>query len=76
MLTALQLMKRDLVKVPEGTTILDAAKVMRQHRVGSVLVEHGAKIIGIVTETDIVREVIGTGRMPGFITVGKIMSSP
>jgi CBS domain-containing protein len=76
MLKALQLMKRDLVKVSDCTTVLDAAKVMREHRVGSLFVEHNSKIIGIVTETDIVREVIGSGRMPGFITVGRIMSSP
>lgn len=76
MVKAQQLMKRNLVKVPEVTTVLDAAKLMREHRVGSVFVEHNARIVGIVTETDIVREVIGAGRMPGFITVGRIMSSP
>jgi len=76
MLTALHLMTRDLVRIAESTTVIDAAKVMRERQIGSVFVEHNSKIVGIVTETDIVREVIGTGRMPGFITVGKIMSSP
>jgi CBS domain-containing protein len=76
MLSAQQLMTRDLLKVSESTTVLDAAKVMREHRVGSLFVEYQSRIVGIVTESDIVQEVVSAGRLPGFITVGRIMSSP
>ena len=76
MITTSQLMKRDLAKVTEAATVADAAKLMRDRKIGSVFVEENERIVGIVTETDIVRRVIGTGYMPGFISVANIMSSP
>lgn len=76
MVTALQLMKRDLAKVSHVATALDAAQVMRERQIGSVFVEQNQRIVGIVTETDIVRQVVGRGQMPGFIRVSDIMSSP
>ena len=76
MVTALQLMKRDLAKVSHVATAFDAARVMRERQIGSVFVEQNQRIVGIVTETDIVRQVVGRGQMPGFIRVSDIMSSP
>jgi CBS domain-containing protein len=76
MLTIKELMKQDLVSVPYGTCVVDAAKKMREKKIGSVFVRLDGRIVGIVTEPDIVREVIGTERSPLFITVEDIMSSP
>jgi CBS domain-containing protein len=76
MVTASQLMKRDLVKLPDSATAYDAAQVMRDRGIGSVLVEQERRIVGIVTETDIVRRVVGMNRYPLYIIVRDIMSSP
>lgn len=76
MLTAMSLMKRDLAKVAHSATVLEAAKMMRERKIGSVFIEQDARIVGIVTEADIVRRAVGVGHMPGFIPVSTIMSSP
>jgi CBS domain-containing protein len=76
MVTVGQLMKKDLVTVDAGTSVIEAAKLMKVCNVGSVLVAHEGRMIGIVTESDIVKKVIGSDRGPNFIPVEEIMSSP
>lgn len=76
MVTAMSLMKRDLAKMAHSATVLEAAKMMRERKIGSVFIEHNDRIVGIVTEADIVRRAVGVGHMPGFIPVSSIMSSP
>lgn len=72
--------KRDVVTVHSEATVLDAAKLMRQHHVGDVVVvmrkDDGTTTpIGIITDRDLVIEVIATGLDPEVITVGDIMIS-
>ena len=76
MVTAKQLMKRNLAKVGDSASVFEAAKVMRERKIGSVFVEQNARIVGIVTETDIVREVVGASLYPRDMLVKSIMSSP
>ncbi len=76
MLAIRQLMTPELVTVESGTSVIDAAKLMRTHRIGSVFVEREDAIVGIVTESDIVRKVVGHDRAPYFIPVDQIMSEP
>ena len=76
MVTAQKLMKQDLAKVHGSTTVSDAAKIMRDRKIGSIFVEHNQQIVGIVTETDIVRQIVSRDQMPGFVPVVSIMSSP
>ena len=71
-----QLMTKDLVKVQAGTSVDKAARMMTQCRVGSVLVEQNDRLIGIVTEPDIVRKVVGESRQPLSVKVESIMSTP
>lgn len=58
------------------TSIVSAAKAMRQSRVGSLLVKKGRHMVGILTDTDIVRRAVATGKPLGKLTVEKIMTSP
>jgi len=76
MVTVGQLMKKDLVTVDTGTSVVEAAKLMKVCNVGSVLISHKGCVIGIVTESDIVKKVVGADRGPYFIPVEDIMSSP
>jgi CBS domain-containing protein len=76
MVTVHHIMTRSLVQLQAGTSAIDAAKLMKTHRIGSLFVKKGDDIVGIVTEPDIVRKVVGTERVPYFIPVEDIMSSP
>ena len=70
---------RDVIVGTSELTVAAAAKLMRQHHVGSLVivdrVDGGLGIpLGIVTDRDIVVEVIATDLDPNTMTVGDIMS--
>lgn len=76
-MSIIDICKRDVVTLGRDDTVSHAAKLMRQHHVGDVLVtekKHGKlEPIGIVTDRDIVIEIIAPGLDPNVITVGDIM---
>ncbi len=76
MVTVGNLMRKDLVMVDEGTSVIEAAKLMKACNVESVLVARQAQIIGIVTESDIVRKFVGAEKAAYFLPVEAIMNSP
>jgi CBS domain-containing protein len=57
--------------------VLDAARLMREHHVGNVVVveeREGKRVpIGIVTDRDVVVEIVALGLDPGTLTIGDIM---
>jgi signal-transduction protein with cAMP-binding, CBS, and nucleotidyltransferase domain len=62
------------VAVPPGTTIGVAARIMKEHRVGCVLVEAGGRLLGIFTERDILTKLVGTGYDPATVKVDGVMT--
>ena len=58
------------------TSVVSAAKTMRSARVGSLFVKKGKQLVGIVTDTDIVRRGVSTNKNLGKMTVEKIMTTP
>lgn len=71
--------KRDVVIASRNTSLADAAKLMRERHVGSVLVVDAAaagRPVGIVTDRDIVVQVVAAGLDHRGMTVGEIMSTP
>lgn len=71
-----QLMTREIKKIQAGTFVDEAAEMMSECKVGSLLVEKNERLVGIVTETDIVRKVVGESRQPYVVRVESIMSTP
>jgi CBS domain-containing protein len=69
-------MRKDPITVKAGTSVTEAAKLMKTCDVESVLVSDRERIVGIVTESDIVKKVVGSDRSPYFIPIEEIMSSP
>lgn len=67
----------DVVILERDSSLVDAAKLMRQFHVGYVVVVENKKTnlipLGIVTDRDIVIEVVATELDPEVITVGDIM---
>lgn len=60
-------MSPELVTISPASTLSEAASVMSQRRVGSVLILEGERLAGILTERDIVRAIsndIGAPRDP------------
>ena len=62
------------------TTVLQAASLMRHRHVGDLVVvddpENEGIPLGIVTDRDIVVEVLGNGLDPAKTTVGSLMRTP
>jgi CBS domain-containing protein len=58
-----------------GTPVAEAAKVMARENVGSVPVVEGDKLVGVVTDRDLVVRLLAEGRDPQSTTVGEVASS-
>ncbi len=69
-------MKRELVTVDDNKSVSVVANLMRIQEVGSVFVERFGEIIGIVTESDIVKKVVSMHRFAEYTPVKHIMTSP
>ncbi|HKA66279.1 MAG TPA: CBS domain-containing protein [Solirubrobacterales bacterium] len=57
MTTVARAMSAQLVTMSSGSSLAEAASVMSQKRVGSVLILDGDELAGILTERDIVRAI-------------------
>ncbi|HET7537232.1 MAG TPA: CBS domain-containing protein [Candidatus Didemnitutus sp.] len=60
--------------VPMTVTVAEAVKEMNYHRVGSVLIMNGHRLVGIFTERDVLRRVVGAELDPLTTPVTKVMS--
>ena len=58
------LLRREPVTLPSKATILDAARLMRDQRVSSVLVLDGDRLVGILTDRDLRNRVLAAGLDP------------
>ena len=76
MSTVEKIMKKQLKTVGPSVSVVSAAKKMKAEKVGSLLVKKGKKLVGIVTDTDIVRRAVSTNKSLGKMTVEKIMTTP
>jgi CBS domain-containing protein len=76
MLPLAVLMTRDIKAVDRDASVRDAARLMRDKRVGSLLVESRGQYIGIISETDVVRRGVAEGLDIDHEPVHRVMSSP
>jgi CBS domain-containing protein len=60
--------------VDAGAPLQDAARHMRDHAVGDVLVTDGERLCGIVTDRDLVVRAMADGYDPKATTVGQVCS--
>jgi CBS domain-containing protein len=72
------LASRVVVTATGQMSVYEAAKLMRQHHVGTLVVlaaaDDGARPIGLVTDRDLVVEVLAQGVDPRLVAVGDVMS--
>jgi len=65
-----------LTTISSALTISDAAKIMAEKMVESVIVFEGESVVGIITDRDILSDVIAAGLDPLKVKVSQIMRKP
>ena len=63
-----------VLTVSADASVLDAALLMNEHKIGALVVVDAAQVIGIVTERDVLRRLVAKRRDPAETTVGDIMT--
>ena len=71
-----KLISRDVVTIGPESGVDEAAKTMRDQEIGSLIVKGDTKMMGIITERDIVVKVVAEYRPVSAMKVKHIMSTP
>lgn len=72
----LDAMNKDVKTIRPDATVKDAVQIMNRYRIGSLVVIKGTgEVVGIVTERDILMDVVGEGRDSGTVRVEEIMTT-
>ena len=69
------IMTRKPVTVPQNLSVRESARLMKNKGVGSLLVTENDELLGILTKSDVIREVVAEGLDAREVTVGDIMVS-
>ena len=68
-------MSSTVISVGSDSTVQETAKFMHEKSIGSVLVKDKEEYIGIVTDTDLSRKVLGGGMDPKTTKVTEVMTA-
>ncbi len=71
-----EIMSASPVTIPAEATVAEAAALIRDKRIGSLIVTEDGRPTGIVTERDIVTKVAAADRSSKATTVKEIMTAP
>ena len=69
-------MSEPSVIIDAESSVLDTVKLMKESKVGAILVTENGEITGIFTETDLLRKVAADEKSMGDIKVSSVMSKP
>jgi CBS domain-containing protein len=64
-----------VVSVGPDASVLNAAIVMNEHRIGAVAVMDQGRIVGMFTERDVLQRIVAQQREPATTRVGDVMST-
>jgi CBS domain-containing protein len=70
------LMATTFATIPTDASLVAAAQLMREKRLGSLLAIEAGEVVGIVTEYDLVRKGLAVNRAAEHMHVSAVMSSP
>jgi signal-transduction protein with cAMP-binding, CBS, and nucleotidyltransferase domain len=72
-----EIMSKNVVKVSHEISALEISKTMVKRRISSVvIIDNNDKIIGIVTEKDLIKEICAKNLLANTLSAGEVMSSP
>ncbi len=66
----------DVAIIEEEATVKEAAKIMSDRRIGSLVVGRGEKVVGIFTERDVLCRVVALHLDPLETSVKDVMTTP
>ena len=70
----------DVVTVTRETAIVEAATLMRKHHIGALVVieqtRAGTVPVGVLTDRDVVVEIVAAGLSPATVKVGEVVQRP
>lgn len=64
-----------VLTIGPAASVLQAAVLMNEHRVGSVVVVEDGRVVGMFTERDVLQRVVGGRRDPAATPVGEVMTT-
>ena len=67
-------MTKDVIAVDENVSALEAAKIMTEKGISSLIIEKDHAPVGIISERDFVKKICAKDMMPSSIKVGSMMS--
>lgn len=70
------LIHREIQTIESSATAQEAARKMDEKKIGALMITDEKRYVGIITEADLVRKVIGYGLAASKIPVGVIMNTP
>jgi CBS domain-containing protein len=70
-----EIMTEGVVKLPSSATLFEAARQMRDADVGSVVVEDEGRVVGLVTDRDLVVRALADGRDPETTPLSEVAST-
>ena len=66
----------DVHTVAPDVNVLDATKLMNQHRIGALLVVQDGQVLGMFTERDVLTRIVAVSRDPASTKVREVMTTP
>lgn len=63
-----------VLSIGPQASVLDAAQLMNEHKIGSLVVMDGGQVVGIITERDILQRVVAQRRDPVDSRVQEVMT--
>lgn len=65
-----------VASVAVDESVLDAARIMNERRIGALVVTDEELVVGVFTERDVMNRVVATERMPRQTLVRDVMTTP
>ena len=72
--TVREIMTRDVLSLQVDVTLEQAARMMRERDIGDVVVAEDDRLVGLVTDRDIVVRAVAEGMDPTTATLGSVTS--
>jgi signal-transduction protein with cAMP-binding, CBS, and nucleotidyltransferase domain len=74
--TTVRQIMRTIVSVDSKTKAKDAARLMAEKHIGSLIANRDGLPFGIITERDLMEKIVAQGADPGKVAIGEIMTAP
>ena len=75
-LTVADVMSREVATLSPDETVVSAAKIMSEKKISCLVIIDNGKVVGIFTETDMLKRVVSKGTDYYQLKINQIMSSP